>query len=60
MPLMLSKTYEALREAGASEAAAREAAEEVANLHSRLTRIEVMVALVAAAQIPILVKLFTL
>ena len=60
MALMLSKTYDAFREAGASEDKARAAAEEVANLHSRLTRIEIMMGVILALQIPILVKVFTL
>jgi hypothetical protein len=40
MPLMLSKTYDALREAGASEDKAREAAEEIAGYENRLVKIE--------------------
>ena len=40
MALMLSKTYNALKEAGASESAAREASEEVAGLEYRLATIE--------------------
>ncbi len=40
MALMLSDTYEALIEAGASEAKARAAAQEVAALDQRLGRIE--------------------
>lgn len=40
MPLMLSKTYDALRDAGASEALAREAAEEIATFDARLAGVE--------------------
>ena len=40
MPLMLSKTYDALREAGASEELAREAAEEIATFDARLASVE--------------------
>ena len=40
MPLMLSKTYDALLEAGASPDKAREAAEEIASFENRLAGIE--------------------
>jgi hypothetical protein len=40
MPLMLSKLYDALLEAGASDAKAREAAEELAAYENRFQRIE--------------------
>ena len=40
MALMLSKTYDALKDAGASESAAREASEEIAGFEGRLSRIE--------------------
>ena len=40
MPLMLSKTYNALREAGASEELAREAAEEIATFYARPASVE--------------------
>ena len=40
MALMLSKTYDALRAAGAPDDKAREAAEEIAGFEDRLTRIE--------------------
>ena len=40
MPLMLSKLYDALIEAGASELKAREAAEESAAFETRFNRIE--------------------
>ena len=42
MALMLSKTCDALVAAGTPPDKARAAAEEVANLHNRLTRIEIM------------------
>jgi hypothetical protein len=44
MALMLGKLYDALRQAGASEDAAREASEEVAAFDRRLPRIEILVA----------------
>ena len=40
MAMMLSKTYEALKEAGASDKKAREAAEEIAGFENRLATIE--------------------
>ena len=40
MPLMLSKTCDALREAGASEELAREAAEEIATSDARPASVE--------------------
>ena len=40
MPVMLSKTYEALKEAGASDERAREAAEEIAAFDAGLIRVE--------------------
>ena len=40
MALMLSKTYDALRSAGADEKSAREAAEELASYDNRLARVE--------------------
>lgn len=46
MPLMLSKTYEALLDAGASEEKAREAAEEIAGYENRLARIETELTLI--------------
>ena len=39
MAMMLSKTYDALRSAGAPENKAREAAEEIAGFENRLTGI---------------------
>lgn len=40
MPVMLSKTCEALKEAGASDERAREAAEEIAAFDAGLIRVE--------------------
>jgi len=40
MPVILSKTYEALRAAGAPQDEAREAAEELAGYENRLTSID--------------------
>lgn len=40
MPVMLSKTYAALVDAGASEAAASEAAEEIADFERRLSSMQ--------------------
>ena len=51
MALMLSKTYDALKEAGASEAAAREASEELADVDRRLRRLEVMVSVLFVLQV---------
>ena len=58
MAMMLSRTYEAFKAAGAPEDKAREAAEEIAGFESRLTRLEVMVALVLAGVVSLVVKTF--
>lgn len=55
---MLSKTYEAFRAAGAPDDKAREAAEEIAGFENRLTRLEVMLALVLAGVASLVVKTF--
>ena len=67
MALMLSKTYDALRAAGAPEDKAREAAEEIASLDERLNRIdrrlirlEIMIGAIVTVQVPVLIKLFSL
>ena len=67
MALMLSKLYDALVEAGASEARAREAAEEAAAYENRFQRLETKLAVVQwmvgfnlAATLGILWRLFTL
>lgn len=58
MAIMLSKTYDALLSAGASEEKAREAAEEIASFEGRLIRLEVMIALVLAGVVSLVVKAF--
>lgn len=58
MAMMLSKTYQALRAAGASEEMARDAAEEIAGFENRLTRLEVMTALILAGVASLVVKAF--
>ncbi len=55
---MLSKTYEAFKAAGAPDDKAREAAEEIAGFENRLTRLEVMLALVLAGVASLVVKTF--
>ena len=51
MPVMLSGTYEALISAGADEAKAKAAAEEIAYFYRRLNRTEVLSGIVVALQI---------
>ena len=58
MAMMLSKTYEAFKAAGAPDDKAREAAEEIASFENRLTRLEVMVALVLAGVASLVIKTF--
>ena len=58
MVMMLSRTYEAFKAAGAPEDKARDAAEEIAGFERRLTRLEVMVALVLAGVVSLVVKTF--
>jgi hypothetical protein len=58
MAMMLSKTFQALRAAGASEEMARDAAEEIAGFENRLTRLEVMVALILTGVASLVVKAF--
>lgn len=58
MAVMLSKTYEAFRAAGAPDDKAREAAEEIAGFENRLTRLEVMLALVLAGVASLVVETF--
>ena len=55
---MPSKICEALRAAGAPDDKAREAAEEIAGFENRLTRLEVMLALVLAGVASLVVKTF--
>ena len=59
MALMLSDTYDALIEAGASEAKAKAAAQEVAPLDRRLPRLEVMLGINLTITLAIAAKLFT-
>ncbi len=58
MAVMLSKTYEALRAAGAPENVAREAAEEIAGFDRRLIRLEVIGALTLAGVVSLVLKTF--
>lgn len=58
MAMMLSKTYDAFKAAGAPDDKAREAAEEIAGFENRLTRLEVMLALVLAGVASLVVKTF--
>lgn len=58
MSVMLSKTYAAFREAGASDEKARAAAEEIAGFGKRLVRLEVMVAMILAGVVSLVVKAF--
>ena len=59
MALMLSDTYDALIEAGASEAKAKAAAREVAAPDRRLLRLEVMLGINITITLAIAAKLFT-
>ena len=65
MAVMLAKTYEALKEAGASDEKAREAAEEIAafenrlaSIENRLIRIEVLITIVLTGVVSLVVKTF--
>ena len=58
MAAMLSKTCDAFKAAGAPDDKAREAAEEIAGFENRLTRLEVMLALVLAGVASLVVKTF--
>lgn len=58
MALMLSDTYDALIEAGASESKAKAAAQEVAALDRRLLRLEVMLGINITITLAIAAKLF--
>lgn len=58
MAVMLSKTYEALRAAGAPENVAREAAEEIAGFDRRLIRLEVIGALTLAGVVSLVLEPF--
>ncbi|MDE0145191.1 MAG: hypothetical protein OXL95_04915 [Nitrospira sp.] len=65
MAVMLAKTYEALKDAGASDDKAREAAEEIAGFESRLAsienrliRVEVLITIVLTGVVSLVVKTF--
>ena len=55
MAVMLSETYQAFIEAGASEAKAQAAAQEIANFEQRLVRIESKLNLLITLVVSILV-----
>ena len=55
MALMLSQTYDALVDAGASPDKAQAGAEEVASLHDRLTRFEITLGALLVIQIPVMI-----
>jgi hypothetical protein len=59
MALMLSDTYDALIEAGATEAKAKATAQEVASPDRRLLRLEVMLGINITITLAIAAKLFT-
>ena len=65
MAMMLAKTYEAFKEAGASDEKAREAAEEIAafenrlaSIENRLIRLEVLTTIVLTGVVSLVVKTF--
>ncbi len=65
MAIMLSKTYEAFKAAGAPDDKAREAAEEIAGFENRLTgiehrltRLEVMAGVIIAGVASLVIKAF--
>ena len=65
MSMMIAEVYEALKEAGASEAKARAAAESLANYESRFAKIEAdlmvvkwMLGVVIAGVLSLVVKAF--
>ena len=65
MAVMLAKTYEAFKEAGASDEKSREAAEEIAafenrlaSIENRLIRVEVLITIVLAGVVSLVVKTF--
>ena len=65
MAVMLAKTYEAFKEAGASDEKAREAAEEIAafenrlaSIENRLIRVEVLLTVVLAGVVSLVFKTF--
>ena len=60
MAVMLAEVDDALVEAGASEAKARAAAEQVASHHGRLLRLEVMAALTLTLVVAVFVMVVNL
>ena len=60
MAVMLSETYEAFKEAGASDARARAAAEEIAAFESRLVRVETKLNVVLTGTVMIIIGMVTL
>ena len=60
MPVMLSKIYEASKEAGASDERAREAAEEIAAFDARLIRVESKLNLVLGEILTLILGVATL
>ncbi len=60
MAVMLSETYEAFKEAGASDARARAAAEEIAAFESRLVRVETKLNVVLTGTVMLIIGMVTL
>ena len=60
MAVMLSETCEAFKEAGASDARARAAAEEIAAFESRLVRVETKLNVVLTGTVMLSIGLVTL
>ena len=58
MGIMLSKTYDAFKEAGVSDEKARVAAEEIASFKYSRTRLEIMTAVILAGTITLVIKAF--
>ena len=60
MAVILSETYEAFKEAGASDARARAAAEEIAAFESRLVRVETKLNVVLTGTVMLIIGMVTL
>ena len=60
MAVMLSETYEAFKEAGASDARARAAAGEIAAFESRLVRVETKLNVVLTGTVMLIIGMVTL
>ena len=58
MAIMLSKTYDAFKEAGACDEKARAAAEEIAKLKYSRARLEIMTAVILAGTVTLVIKAF--